>query len=166
MKSDTSGEGISAEELALASVGGSGRVRGSAYREGVAAVIAVDTPESSRFLVICHAIDGNWIAPSLMNANAVGAARPEFTRAPTYISDLSSSQTAAPGPERPAAAWSACAGIAAKDAAAVKVTTHMDSTLVEVGSDGFFLALIKSGWGEQLKLTVRTGDGHEVQVEP
>lgn len=156
----------SAEITALTSVGKGGWVRGTVYRDGTAAVIAVDTLESSRFLVICSAKGGSWLAPTMVNGSTTGSTRPEFTRPPTYISDLNLSQTALLGLERPAWAWIACSGIAARDATDIEVASSIDKMWAKVDGDGFFLALVKAEWGERLKVSVQTQGGQLITVQP
>lgn len=144
-----------------------GRVRGSVYAtDGDAAGVAIDAEGCSRILVIFLFIDGHWVAPSLLHASTVGSARPTSAQPPNNIADLSASQTAPPGPERPDTAWIACAGTAAKDALFIEVTSLTDSARVAVGKDGFFLALITAGWAERLQLFVHTRSGDRIPVRP
>ncbi len=151
----------SAESAALT------RIRGFVYAAGGdAAAVAIDTEGCRRFLVIFLFIDGHWVAPSLLNSSSIDSARPTSTQPPNNIADLSAAQTAPPGPERPAIAWMACAGTAAKDALFVEVTSLTDSAQVAVGEDGFFLALITAGWAERLQLFVHTKPGERIPVRP
>ncbi len=156
----------SAEITALSSVGKGGWVRGTVYRDGIAAAIAIDTLESSRFLVICLAKEEGWLAPTMVSGSTIGSTRPELTQPPTFISDLNSSQMAPPGLQRPAWAWIACSGIAARDATDIEVESSIDKMSAKVDSDGFFLALVKAGWGERLRVSIQTQGGQRVTVQP
>ena len=116
--------------------------------------------------MICLAEAGDWVAPTLVNGSTVGSAQPEVTQPPIVVSDLTSSQTAAAGSERPTWAWIACSGVAAKDVVDVDVASSIDKVSVPVNDDGFFLALVKAGWGERLNVSVLTQDGRRVAAQP
>ena len=68
--------------------------------------------------------------------------------------------------ERPTAGWQAVTGIAALDAARVRVETSLDTQVVDVAADGRFLSLLRGPWGRSPSLTVLTVDGREVPVRP
>ncbi|WP_433560628.1 hypothetical protein ACQP1O_23410 [Nocardia sp. CA-151230] len=150
-------------EVALAALTGPG---GGAHpvavleRHGVVAVL-VDNPVGRAIVFVEHR-DGQWVGPGIIGGQFHRTVDRRTETTPGQpIQRLSRSRysTLTPDGEPSELSWFGVTGIAAQDAAAVTITSSIDSMRVDVGDDGLVFAVAQGRTDEKPGVVIHTRDG-------